>query len=244
GFLRWSDAVDRLAAGMWGGLRRPVPVQTVKQTLKRVSIGSGPRREHAARCFRAAALNGELAVYVVAGSNNRGIRRRRRATIEPVVVPTSRSDRYQPPKSFSRTTRGTRISNANSFSSPSAVLLRRTRGIRRSSGSPVSRCRSLTTRSSVSTLGTSKWAEVTSRRRSFVKLALPLQAPSCSKGQMGVAEVKIKNWRWAAYETDGGAEECNLGTRAVRGAQRGRIFRRHPGRENSKGHAGTCLPHR
>jgi len=89
GFLRWSDAVDRLAAGMWGGLRRPVPVQTVKQTLKRVSIGFRPWREHAARCFRAAALNGELAVYVVAGSNNRGIRRRRRATIEPVVVPTS-----------------------------------------------------------------------------------------------------------------------------------------------------------
>src|SRR5262249_61964348 len=89
GFLRWSDAGARLAAGMWGGLRRPVPVQTVKQTLKRVSIGSGPRREHAARCFRAAALNGEPAVYVVAGSNNRGIRRRRRATIEPVVVPTS-----------------------------------------------------------------------------------------------------------------------------------------------------------
>jgi len=89
GYLRLSDAVDRLAAGMRGGLRRPVLLQTVKQTAKRASIGFGPWREHAARCFRAAALNGEPAIYVVAGSKHRDLRRRARATIEAMVVPTS-----------------------------------------------------------------------------------------------------------------------------------------------------------
>ena len=44
GFLRISDAVNRLANGMWGGLPRPVPVQAFKQTAKRASIGYGPWR--------------------------------------------------------------------------------------------------------------------------------------------------------------------------------------------------------
>jgi DNA end-binding protein Ku len=36
----------------------------------------------------------------------------------------------------------------------------------------------------------------------------------------------------------------NYAALPLRGAQRGRIFRRYPGRKNSKGHAGTRLPHR
>jgi hypothetical protein len=31
GFLSFSDAVNRLAQGIWGGKRRPAPVQAVKR---------------------------------------------------------------------------------------------------------------------------------------------------------------------------------------------------------------------
>jgi len=64
-FLRLSDAVNRLANGMWGGLSRPVPVQAVKQTEQRASVGYGSWREYAAEYFRTAALRGELPIYVV-----------------------------------------------------------------------------------------------------------------------------------------------------------------------------------
>jgi hypothetical protein len=65
GFLCISDAVNRLAEGMWGGLTRPIPVQAAKLTAQRGSVGYGPWRQHAAQSLRAAALKGELAVYVV-----------------------------------------------------------------------------------------------------------------------------------------------------------------------------------
>ncbi len=101
GFLRISDAVNRLANGVWGGLPRPVPVQAFKQTAKRASIGYGPWREYAAQCFRAATLTGELAVHVVEDSQasaqecpqalpqNCDPTRRSPREILPVLVPVS-----------------------------------------------------------------------------------------------------------------------------------------------------------
>lgn len=91
GFLRFSDAVNRLAQGMWGGLPRPVPVQTIKHTSQKASVGFGPWREQAGQNLRAAAVNGELAIYVVAKpkvpSKNRALTRRSPGETEPAVVP-------------------------------------------------------------------------------------------------------------------------------------------------------------
>jgi hypothetical protein len=42
GFLRFSDAVSRLAEGMWGGLRRPIPVHGARRTFKNASVIFGP----------------------------------------------------------------------------------------------------------------------------------------------------------------------------------------------------------
>src|SRR5262249_3749480 len=88
GFLRLSDAVDRLTKGMWGGLPRPVPVRIVKQTFKRASVGSVSWRMEASRCFRAAVLKGQLAVCVVADSQTSS-KNPSPGTIEPVTVPMS-----------------------------------------------------------------------------------------------------------------------------------------------------------
>jgi acetylornithine/succinyldiaminopimelate/putrescine aminotransferase len=33
GFLRFSDAIARLAEGMWGGLRQPAPVRAIKRIV-------------------------------------------------------------------------------------------------------------------------------------------------------------------------------------------------------------------
>lgn len=64
--MRFSDAISRLAEGMWGGLQRPVPVQVIKQTEKKASIGFGPWKERAGQDLTAAVKNGKLAVYVFA----------------------------------------------------------------------------------------------------------------------------------------------------------------------------------
>jgi hypothetical protein len=48
---------------MWGGLRRPEPLQAIKTTFKKQSIGYGPWREEAGKRLTAAVLNGELTVY-------------------------------------------------------------------------------------------------------------------------------------------------------------------------------------
>jgi hypothetical protein len=93
GFLRFSDAVSRLAEGMWGGLRRPVPVQIAKQTAKKASIAFSPWREQAGQCLRAAAVKGELVVYVVAmpqiPSKIWSKTSRFPEQLEPVVVPVN-----------------------------------------------------------------------------------------------------------------------------------------------------------
>jgi hypothetical protein len=93
GFLRLSDAVNRLAEGMWGGLARPIPVRAAKQAAQRGSIGYGPWREHAAQSFRAAALKGELTVYGVvdpqAPPQECDPTRRSPKELLPMVVPVS-----------------------------------------------------------------------------------------------------------------------------------------------------------
>jgi len=65
-FLPWSEAVNRLADGMWGGLQRPEPVVVIKQSYKKLSVGFGPWREKAGRLLRVAAVKGKLAIYILA----------------------------------------------------------------------------------------------------------------------------------------------------------------------------------
>jgi len=75
--LRFSEAISRLCDGMWGGLRRPLPVQAIKRVSSKLSVGFGPQREQAGRIVTAAALKGELTVYLLAdsrsGSETRGV---------------------------------------------------------------------------------------------------------------------------------------------------------------------------
>jgi hypothetical protein len=66
GFVRLSDAIGRLADGMWGGLRRPAPVQDGKRAYKRASIGFGPWRERPGKELAAAVKKGKVDVYVCA----------------------------------------------------------------------------------------------------------------------------------------------------------------------------------
>jgi hypothetical protein len=91
GYLRISHATNRLEDGMWGGLPRPEPVVTFKQGQQKLSVGFGPWREKAAERLMAAAVGGELAVYVIAqpqrGFRKRKLRKLPREVIEPVVVP-------------------------------------------------------------------------------------------------------------------------------------------------------------
>jgi hypothetical protein len=93
GNLRFSDAANRLAEGMWGGLRRPAPIVTIKQADRRLSVGFGPWREQARSRLTSAAVQGELVVYVFAKpqvrSKQRALKRRPPEKIEPVVVPVS-----------------------------------------------------------------------------------------------------------------------------------------------------------
>ena len=71
GFLRLSDATNRLADGMWGGLRRPEPVKESKDIENKLSVGFGPWREEAGWHIRAAAVKAELVVYVIARPQDR-----------------------------------------------------------------------------------------------------------------------------------------------------------------------------
>jgi hypothetical protein len=93
GYIRLSYAVSRLANGMWGGIRRPVPVQEFKQTFKKASIGFGPWREHVGQRFTAAVVQGDLAVYVVPKSRGPSAvpteTPRSVETITPILVPVN-----------------------------------------------------------------------------------------------------------------------------------------------------------
>jgi hypothetical protein len=90
-FLPLSRAANRLADGMWGGLPRPEPVASIKQEQKKLSLGFGPWREEAGRRLRAAALEGNLVVYVLAirpvRSEDNSATECSLENIEPVVVP-------------------------------------------------------------------------------------------------------------------------------------------------------------
>src|SRR5438477_3403143 len=66
GFVFFSEAVTRLADGMWGGLRQAEPVRVIKAVAKKASIGFGPWREQAGKRLTTAARHGEVAVYLAA----------------------------------------------------------------------------------------------------------------------------------------------------------------------------------
>jgi hypothetical protein len=87
GYLPLSHATNRLADGMWGGLPRPEPVVAIKEIEKKLRVGFGPWRERAGQCVTAAAIKGELAVYVVAKPRARSKERKPSQAIEPTVVP-------------------------------------------------------------------------------------------------------------------------------------------------------------
>jgi hypothetical protein len=66
GFLRFSEAANRLAEGMWGGVPPPAPVRQIKLVARDLSVGFGPWQEEAQQRLTRAAVNGELLVYVLA----------------------------------------------------------------------------------------------------------------------------------------------------------------------------------
>ena len=92
GFLRMSDAYDRLYAGMWGGLVAPTPVRACKAKFKLSTRFSG-WQSRAAQSLTAAALNGNFRVYVVAdpilGPSIDEPKAPPPPTKDPTVVPTS-----------------------------------------------------------------------------------------------------------------------------------------------------------
>jgi hypothetical protein len=99
GFLRFSDAISRLAEGMWGGFRGPAPMRAIKRIEKReASIGFGPWREQAGQRLTAAVKKGRLAVYVFAKPQalfkSRALARRLLKELEPATVPVSVLTRY------------------------------------------------------------------------------------------------------------------------------------------------------
>lgn len=92
-FLPLSEAVNRLADGMWGGLQRPEPVVVIKQSYKKLSVGFGPWREKAGPLLRVAAVKGKLAIYIIANneirSDDHDLTRDISAKPEPASVPVS-----------------------------------------------------------------------------------------------------------------------------------------------------------
>jgi hypothetical protein len=92
-FLPLSRAIDRLADGMWGGLQRPEPVAVIKQDQKKLSLGFGPWREEAAQRLRAAAIEGELVIYLLAKpqirSEDHNFTECSPEKIDPLVVPVN-----------------------------------------------------------------------------------------------------------------------------------------------------------
>jgi hypothetical protein len=88
-FLRFSAAVNRLAQGMWGGFRRPVPVRRLKREYKEkykivVSVGYGPWKETAAQRLTTAAIKGRLPVYVSTSPEDQSSD----CDHKPVMIPT------------------------------------------------------------------------------------------------------------------------------------------------------------
>src|SRR5277367_2887444 len=80
GFLRISDAVDRVAQGLWGGFSRPELVAAFKAENQKSSVGFGPRKDEAGKILTAAAIKGKLAIYVYRG-------KARKPTSQPAMLP-------------------------------------------------------------------------------------------------------------------------------------------------------------
>jgi hypothetical protein len=66
GFILFSDAVSRLANGMFGGLQRPAPVVAMKGFHRTASIGFAEWREQAGQDLTNSTMKGTLTVYVIA----------------------------------------------------------------------------------------------------------------------------------------------------------------------------------
>jgi hypothetical protein len=93
GFLRLSDAVNRLAQGIWGGMPRPAPLRAIKPEHKRGgSLGFGPWKEEAGKLLRTAATEGKLPVYI-SGVSQPTINN---SDPQPVVLPTAVLSRMIP----------------------------------------------------------------------------------------------------------------------------------------------------
>jgi hypothetical protein len=90
-FLLVSDAVNRLAEGMWGGLPRPLPVKRVKRAYKKESVGFANWRTRAGQQLMQSALRGELTIYVFVSSRvaskKHGVAQASSRATEPVRIP-------------------------------------------------------------------------------------------------------------------------------------------------------------
>jgi hypothetical protein len=90
-FLLFSDALNRLSDGMWGGLQRPLPVEKIKRAYKRESVGFANWRERSGEQLTKSALNGAPTIYVFASpqvpSKKHGIAQASPSAAEPVIVP-------------------------------------------------------------------------------------------------------------------------------------------------------------
>jgi hypothetical protein len=74
GFLRVSDAIDSVAAGMWGRVPRALTVQAIKRIESKLSVWYGPWREEAGRQLRKTSLKGGLTLFLV-GASQMGLKR-------------------------------------------------------------------------------------------------------------------------------------------------------------------------
>jgi hypothetical protein len=66
GFLLLSSASRKPREGMWGGLKRPIPVAELKRHYPKLRVGLSEWREAAVERVRAALRRGDLAFYVMA----------------------------------------------------------------------------------------------------------------------------------------------------------------------------------
>lgn len=101
-FLPLSEAVNRLADGMWGGLQRPEPVAVIKQSYKKLSVGFGPWREKAGRLFRVAAVKGKLTIYILAKNQVRSDDHDLTGEASAKPEPVSAGARYQAADTLTR----------------------------------------------------------------------------------------------------------------------------------------------
>jgi hypothetical protein len=86
GFIRFSDAISRLANGMFGGLQRPAPVVAMKRIHKTASIGFAEWREQAGQRLTNSTMKGTPTVYVIAKPRVPTRDSAREAVITPIPI--------------------------------------------------------------------------------------------------------------------------------------------------------------